>query len=112
MPDLKDIQRHYRDPHLVTARWISDLYALWRMCPQRACRHAKSCRRDPRMCHYGMALVPPEARDFLDGFDEGIANWLPFHAMMDRNGEAFDALDAWRSAVSTSLLPEGPVQDR
>ena len=88
------------------ARRLADLYCLWRFCGKQACRRGHACKGDVRACYAALPLVPPEARDFLIGFDEGQNEVLSFDEMMERNEEAWGALEEWQELVKSSL-PEG-----
>lgn len=88
------------------ARWLADIYCLWRFCGKRACRRGHACTGDVRACYPALSLVPPEARDFLIGFDEGQKEGLLFDEMMARNEEEWAAVEAWQELVM-STLPGG-----
>ena len=88
-----------------TARWIADLFCLWRLCGKRACRRAHACRGDARACLRALPLVPPEALLFLKGFDEGRNQGLSFDEMMARNEDEWAVVEEWRELVM-STLPE------
>ncbi len=95
-------ERHYYDAAHATARWLSDLYCLWRLCPRTACRRAKACRGDTRTCHTGFALVPPEARDFIAGFEDARDDNLTYDEMIVEYAEELEALELWRAQVERS----------
>lgn len=90
------------------ARWIADLYCLWRFCGKPACRRGQACKGDVRTCLRALPLVPPEALLFLKGFDDGQAEWLSFDEMMARNEEEWAAVEDWQELVM-STLPESEV---
>ena len=91
-----------------TARWLADLYCLWRFCGTRACRRKRACKGNLRACFRGLPLVPPEALAFLKGFDEGQSEGLSFDEMMERNEDGWEALRDWQELVR-STLPESNV---
>jgi hypothetical protein len=96
-------ERDYTDPHRITARWISDLYGLWRACPHAGCRRAKACRNDPRDCEPGMALVPPDALAFLEAMEEAHGDRLSYDEMIEVCSEELATLERWRDQVARSM---------
>jgi hypothetical protein len=98
-----DTQRPARASRRATARWIADLYCLWRLCGKSACRRARACKCDTRSCLRALPLVPPEALLFLKGFDEARVEWLSFDEMMARNEEEWAAVEEWQELVMTTL---------
>jgi hypothetical protein len=83
-------------------RWLSDLYCLWRCCGKRACRRARACCGSGRTCLQALPLVPAEALDFLEGYDEGLREGLSFDEMMARNEEEWQAIEDWRAVVMST----------
>lgn len=95
-------ERDYNDPRRITARWIADLYRLWRMCPHAGCRRARACRNDPRDCEPGMALVPDDALDFMAAFEQARDDRLTYDEMISVCSEELAALERWRGQVEMS----------
>ena len=95
-------ERHYYDAAHTTPRWLSDLYCLWRLCPRSACRRAKGCRRDDGKCQTGLALVPPDALDFIVCFEDARDNNLSYDEMIDLYAAELAALECWRAQVVIS----------
>jgi hypothetical protein len=96
-------ERDYNDPDRITARWIADLYRLWRMCPHAGCRRARACRNDPRDCEPGMALVPPDAADLLEAMMNAHDRRLGYREMLDACETERIALDEGRDQVARSV---------
>lgn len=96
-------ERHYYEGTHANPRWIAELYCLWRLCPRSACRRARACRDDAQRCMSGLALVPPDALDFLVCFDDAREDGLTFEEMIDLHGEELDALEQWRAQVALSV---------
>jgi hypothetical protein len=96
-------ERHYRDGTHATPRWISELYCLWRLCPRTACRRAKACRGDGCACQTGLALVPPDARDFLAALEQARDDRLSYDEMIEVCAEELEALERWRDQVERSI---------
>jgi len=85
------------------ARRLSDLYCLWRLCGTQACRRSRECKGDARSCFLALPLVPKDALAFLQAFDEGQADSLSFDEMMALNADEWDAVNAWRERVASTL---------
>lgn len=97
-------ERHYYDGTHATARWLSDLYCLWRLCPHAACRRAQACRHDGCKCQTGLALVPPDALDFLACFEQARDDGLTYDEMIDACSDELAALERWRAQVERSMI--------
>ena len=85
------------------ARRLSDLYCLWRFCSTQACRRSSECKGDARSCFLALPLVPKEALAFLQAFDEGLSDGLSFDKMIELNADEWDAVNAWRERVASTL---------
>lgn len=85
-----------------SARLVSDLYCLWRMCGKPLCRRARACRGDARKCLNALPLVPPDALAFLKAMDEN-RGWLSFEAMLEQHEDEWQAVEDWRESVMASL---------
>ena len=85
------------------ARWRADLYCLWRLCGKRSCLRSRACRCDPRHCLPSLLLVPPEAQDFIIGFEDAFQQGVSFDAMMDDHEAEWAALMEWRELVLHTL---------
>ena len=96
-------ERHYRDGTYATPRWISEIYCLWRLCGATACRRAKACRGDGGPCQTGLALVPPDALDFMAAFEQARDDRLSFDEMIEVCSEEIGALERWRAQVARSI---------
>ena len=96
-------ERHYYDGTFATPRWIAELYCLWRLCPRTACRRAKDCRGDACACQSGLALVPPDALDFLAVFEQARDDKLTFGEMIEVCSDELSALEQWREQVARSV---------
>jgi hypothetical protein len=96
-------ERHYRDGTHATPQWIAELYCLWRLCPRTACRRAQRCRGDGYACQTGLALVPPDALDFIVAFEDARDEQLTYDEMIDVCAEELAALERWRAQVNASL---------
>ena len=94
---------HYREGTHARPRWISELYCLWRLCPRTACRRAGRCRGDGSTCQTGLALVPPDALDFIGAFEDARDDRLSFDEMIDVCSEELAALERWRAQVAHSM---------
>lgn len=91
------------------ARWLSDLHCLWCFCGQSACRRARACRRDVHKCLPALALVPVEAREFIFGWDEALAQGLGFDEMMQERAGEWQTLMRWRELVASAVAPGAAV---
>ncbi len=89
-------------PFAATARWIADLHCLWRYCDAQACRHAMACRRDVRRCIVALALVPAEARAFVEGLSEAQAEGLPFDEAFADLAQEWEMLQRWQALVAAT----------
>jgi hypothetical protein len=96
-------ERHYYDAAHNTPRWLSDLYCLWRLCPATRCRRAQRCRGDGCRCQTGLALVPPDALDFMAAFEQARDDGLSYEEMIDVCAEELAALERWRDQVERSM---------
>jgi hypothetical protein len=96
-------ERHYYDCTHATPRWIAELYCLWRLCPRSSCRRAKACRGDAQICMSGLALVPPDALDFIACFEDARDDGLSYAEMIDACAEEIATLESWRAQVERSL---------
>jgi hypothetical protein len=96
-------ERHYHDGTHATPRWIAELYCLWRMCPATACRRAQRCRGDAQVCMTGLALVPPDALDFLTAMEDARDDRLTYDEMIDVCADELAALERWRERVERSM---------
>lgn len=85
------------------ARWMSDLHCLWRFCDRRGCRRAQACRGSLAHCLPFIALVPPEASEFIRHWDGAMSEGLSFDDMMDEHAEQWHALAEWRDRVAATL---------
>jgi hypothetical protein len=94
---------HYRDGTHATPHWIAELYCLWRLCPRTACRRAKACRGDACACQTGLALVPPDALDFLAALEQARDDRLSYDEMIEVCAEELEALERWRDQVARSI---------
>lgn len=88
---------------LTHARYWSDLYCLWRFCGKQACRRSRTCKGAPRMCFRALPLVPPDALAFMQAFDDGLSEWLSFDEVMERNEDAWAAVEDWHELVMSTL---------
>lgn len=99
-----------RKPALAdAARWLSDLHCLWRFCGRRACVRAQACRGSLAHCLPFIALVPPEASDFIRHWDDALREGLSFEDMMDEHAEPWDALMRWRERVAGTQSRPAPL---
>lgn len=96
-------ERHYYDGTHANPRWLAELYCLWRLCPRSACRRAQGCRGDDGKCQAGLALVPPDALDFIARFEEARDDGLSFDEMVDFCSDEIVALERWRDRVERSI---------
>lgn len=86
-----------------SARRLSDLFCLWRLCGKPGCRRAQACRGGGHRCLGALSLVPAEAFDFAEAYDRGLREGLSFEEMMARSEAEWEALQEWCEAVTASL---------
>lgn len=98
-------EHEYYDAGVLTARKLNDLYCLWRLCPRTACRRARACRGAPRRCEAGFELVPSDALDFMEAFEEARDKRMSYDEMIEFCAEEIAALEQWRAQVERSLAP-------
>jgi hypothetical protein len=98
--DEETFRQQYAAP---SARWLADLYCLWRLCGKTACLRARACNGDLRHCQRALPLVPDDARHFMMGFEHGREDKLTFDEMIDLYAEELYALENWRALVMTTL---------
>ncbi len=98
--DEQTFREQYAAP---SARWLADLYCLWRLCGKTTCLRARACNGDMRLCLRSLPLVPDDARHFIAGFEHGREDKLTFDEMTDLYFEELVALENWRALVMTSL---------
>ena len=98
--DEDTFRKQYASP---SARWLADLYCLWRLCGKTTCLRARACNGDLRHCLRALPLVPHGARHFMVGFEHGREDQLTFDEMIDLYAEELVALENWRALVMTSL---------
>ncbi len=98
--DEASLRSNYAAP---SARWLADLYCLWRLCGKTTCLRGRACNGDMRHCLRSLPLVPDDARQFIAGFEHGREDKLTFDEMTDLYFEELVALENWRALVMTSL---------
>lgn len=98
-----ETRSHPRPTIADAARWLAELYCLWRFCGKHACLRARACRGDTRACMKNLPLVPAEALDFVAGYDDGQAEGLSFDEMMEANEDAWSAVEDWRARVMATV---------
>ncbi|HWV41432.1 hypothetical protein [Pseudorhodoplanes sp.] len=103
VPPTPLTEARYRDGSHASPHWIAELYCLWRMCPRTACRRARRCRGDACACQTGLALVPPEALDFIAAYEQAREEALSYDEMLVVCAEELAALEKWRGQVELSL---------
>jgi hypothetical protein len=96
-------ETHYRDGTHANPRWIAELYCLWRLCPRTACRRAQACRHNGDACRTGLALVPPDALDFLMAMENARDDRLSYDEMIEVCSEELATLERWRDQVARSM---------
>jgi hypothetical protein len=100
-------------PHSVAElRGFADLFCLWRLCARPACRRARACRGDARLCFSRQFhLLPQDVRRWLDELTEMQREGLPFDTAMQEldTTECGIALRDWYAAVSRSLGENGAM---
>jgi hypothetical protein len=94
------------------ARGFSDLHCLWRFCGRRRCLRARACRSDPSHCLYFMRLVPVEAREFIQHWDDALREGLTFEEMMEEHAEQWQMLTQWQALVASTLPENRPKKAR
>jgi len=103
VPPIPLTEALYRDGSHATTRWISALYCLWRLCPRTACRRARRCGGDGDACQTGLALVPPNALEFMAAYEQARDDGLSYDEMIEVYSEELAALEKWRDQVELSL---------
>jgi hypothetical protein len=87
---------------LKSARHMSDMFGLWPLCAEAACRKAGACRaRRPTCFTSCLPLVPADAGAFVTALYEGKAEKLPYDEALARvPDELREGWANWHAALA------------